>query len=314
MALTKMFLPTRFYYSNNAGDPRDPPRMPERSIPEPGDGAYSFTVTALQAVKYGEQNPVRAIDDVFSEGPGPLLPKPDITAPTLLSDSSPNSPFKGTSAATAVAGGAAVLLKALNPGLGPSAIDLDMRTKLCADLGDPGHDNQFGYGKLLLPAVLPYSWNPSDCDDDGVVDPADNCDCVANAGQEDTDNDLIGDVCDFTCGSGDSLTVTAVTPDRAGRGAPFRVEGTGFASDAHLFFDDIEVPIAVVAPTYIDATVPQGMALGDYTVTVTRDDGCVSAGDVLFTVVQGGCGLTGVEPLLVVGWALMRRRRTHARA
>ena len=44
----------------------------------------------------------------------------------------------------------------------------------------------------------------NDTDDDGVLDPADNCPAVANANQTDTDNDDEGDACD-TDDDGDDI-------------------------------------------------------------------------------------------------------------
>lgn len=38
---------------------------------------------------------------------------------------------------------------------------------------------------------------PPDTDEDGVLDPLDNCVLVSNSGQQDTDGDNIGNVCDF---------------------------------------------------------------------------------------------------------------------
>jgi subtilisin family serine protease len=56
------------------------------------------------------------------------------------------------------------------------------------DLGDPGFDNIYGYGRVS--AVCP------DSDSDGICNDVDNCPNIANPLQEDVDSDDIGDFCD----------------------------------------------------------------------------------------------------------------------
>jgi len=52
--------------------------------------------------------------------------------------------------------------------------------------------------KLILIAVLavPISGNAADTDNDGIDDSVDNCQLIANQGQEDTDRDFFGNACD----------------------------------------------------------------------------------------------------------------------
>lgn len=98
----------------------------------------------------------------------------------------------GTSMSTAFVSGAAALLKSYVPGL----TNDEIRSILVAtvdDLGPPGRDPQFGFGRLNLQAAL---LSVTDNDGDGVADLDDNCVSVANADQVDTDGDGAGDVCD----------------------------------------------------------------------------------------------------------------------
>jgi hypothetical protein len=77
------------------------------------------------------------------------------------------------------------------------------------DLGDPGFDNIYGYGRVS--AVCP------DSDSDGICNDVDNCPDAANSGQEDSDGDGIGDVCEdnsiYGTFSGDIPDDVSITVD-----------------------------------------------------------------------------------------------------
>lgn len=77
--------------------------------------------------------------------------KPDVSAPAGFFSTSYTDTFQGTSAASPVAAGAAALL--LGAGLATPGGGLAALVKhFSQDLGTPGPDNAFGFGKVLLPA------------------------------------------------------------------------------------------------------------------------------------------------------------------
>jgi len=86
--------------------------------------------------------------------------KPDLVAPTcVVSATYGGRPseyieydcgFEGTSAAAPHAGGAAALVKQAYPDYGPNEIQAYLETH-AVDMGDPGKDNTYGVGRLLLP-------------------------------------------------------------------------------------------------------------------------------------------------------------------
>lgn len=80
----------------------------------------------------------------------------------------------GTSQATPAVTGTIALMRAWNPGLKPDQAR-QILVDTATDIGTPGFDNSFGYGRLNAYAALlaTPSGNPQDLDNDGAVGPAD---------------------------------------------------------------------------------------------------------------------------------------------
>jgi uncharacterized protein (TIGR03382 family) len=114
-----------------------------------------------------------------------------------------------------------------------------------------------------------------DDDDDGIVDDDDNCEKDANPGQEDSDNDGVGDVCDGGDGDADTDSDTDSDTDA----------DTDSDSDADTDTD-----------TDTDADT-DGTPLGEDEITAKGACGCAAAG-----------GVAGVLPLLVALLFTRRRR------
>lgn len=123
--------------------------IPEGSLSAPADSPYVISVGAVDAVGdyyhyYSSQGPT---------ADGRI--KPDISAPSWVSTSDTTygsrdagDGFAGTSAACPHVAGAIALLK----GKTPFTLDeiVDILYSRAVDLGDPGKDNKFGWGRLNL--------------------------------------------------------------------------------------------------------------------------------------------------------------------
>ncbi|HEX9042604.1 MAG TPA: S8 family serine peptidase, partial [Trebonia sp.] len=122
------------------------------SLPEPASSAATLAVgavcwSATSLEPYSSQGPT--IDGRI---------KPDLAGPDQVSTATLGgytncgaySGFAGTSASSPHVAGAAALVKSANPGFSASQVQAYLQTS-AQDLGAPGRDNQFGYGKLRLP-------------------------------------------------------------------------------------------------------------------------------------------------------------------
>jgi serine protease AprX len=133
--------------------------------------------------------------------PGVNIRTADLTFGGVLPDS--YTYVTGTSFAAAhVSGAMAVLLSAF-----PCATIPQLESALkdsAIDLGFPGPDNNFGYGRIdmmaaytvLMSAGIPTTCTETDEDNDEILDTFDNCPKTPNPDQNDTDGDGIGNVCD----------------------------------------------------------------------------------------------------------------------
>ncbi len=117
---------------------------PEGSLTAPADSPHVLAVGAIE--------PSETLWRGSSQGPtwdGRI--KPDLVAPHRLTLPQTGSVFTGTSASTPLVSGAAALLR----GAFPQLTEAEVRRWLLGqarDLGPPGPDNQYGYGRLWLPS------------------------------------------------------------------------------------------------------------------------------------------------------------------
>lgn len=92
---------------------------------------------------------------------------------------------------------------------------------------------------------------PSDSDNDGIADTADNCPVAANTDQTDSDGDGIGDACDTSL---PPPAITGISPQRVTRGTSITstITGTGFQSGITIQFPEGGLTVSKV--TFVDAT------------------------------------------------------------
>lgn len=124
------------------------------TIGVPADALGSFTVGAVDQVVWNHPT----IAPYSSQGPTvDDRVKPDIVAPASVSTLAyGHLSFQGTSAAAPHVAGAAALVKSANPSY--DADDMtDLLQRSAVDVGAPGQDNVFGYGKLALPTLTPVA-------------------------------------------------------------------------------------------------------------------------------------------------------------
>ena len=103
----------------------------------------------------------------------------------------------GTSFASPYAAGVAALILSRNPGLTPPQVESLLQIS-CRDLGDPGYEEDYGWGFVNAhqAVILTPSASGGDSDGDGTGDVCDNCSLTYNPTQADTDYDMSGDTCD----------------------------------------------------------------------------------------------------------------------
>jgi hypothetical protein len=148
-----------------------------------------------------------------------------------------------------------------------------------------------------------------DGDADGVGDACDNCVAKANADQSDIDADGVGDVCDAQCIGTQVTSLTAVNPSSVSKGANFEAIGTGFGPNPQVLLDGAAVPTSW-SNGHLLAQVPTSITTGAKSVVVRNPEGCESQETVARQVTaSSSCGLTGIEPFLLLG--LLGARRAH---
>jgi hypothetical protein len=121
------------------------------TVGSPGSFAESFAV--------GATNSRDQLATFSSRGPSPLTPevKPDVVAPGVEVRSSLNdgdyAQFSGTSMACPHVAGLGALLLSAEPSLTLDQIE-DLVTTTAVDLGNPGPDTAYGYGRIDALAVV----------------------------------------------------------------------------------------------------------------------------------------------------------------
>jgi subtilisin family serine protease len=127
-------------------------RVHERSLANLADVAGVFTVAAVDVQtpfgqeSYSSQGPTNGPGGTANGG----VLKPDIAAYANVSTESYGPQvFNGTSSATPHVAGAAALVESAHPFYSPDQVQSFLQSR-AADLGTPGQDTLFGYGRLLL--------------------------------------------------------------------------------------------------------------------------------------------------------------------
>jgi subtilisin family serine protease len=127
-------------------------RVHERSLGNLADVGGVFTVAALDVNSpypqefYSSEGPINGPGGTQNGGGN----KPDISAYANVSTSSYGAGgFNGTSSAAPHVAGAAALVLGVRPFYGPNQVQSLLQDR-AADLGNPGLDALFGYGRLLL--------------------------------------------------------------------------------------------------------------------------------------------------------------------
>ena len=141
--------------------------VPSHSVSHPADCQEVMAVGAVGSQAPYDQEPYSSEGPTY--GPGGVLTggyiKPDISAYTGVSTASYGSRyFGGTSASAPHVAGAAALVLSAYPNYTVDQLESFLEQN-AVDKGDPGEDNQYGYGRLWLPPPPPP-------DGDGCIIPS----------------------------------------------------------------------------------------------------------------------------------------------
>ena len=252
------------------------------SVLDPGSAHGAFTVGAVNQTAWNNANP--SIRAYSSQGPtNDGRQKPDLVAPDGTS-SLTYATASGTSFSSPTTAGAAALLLDKNSTLTASDLGILLRAQ-AIDIGVPGADGVFGYGKLQLPLInsdsdqlnnveeITLGTDPldADTDNDGLSDSAEVSTYDTDPLLADTDGDRLDDGYEINTYGTDPLTPNR--GDLAPRGVP---DGVITAGDV-LLLSRFLLDDSMVAT-------PQEIILGDL-----NDSGGLDVGDlvVMMRVLHG---------------------------
>ncbi len=163
-----------------------------------------------------------------------------------------------------------------------------------------GTYGRFEYAPAMKAFVLYNATNKNgylfrwpDTDDDGVIDNIDNCPLVANADQDDTDEDGVGDICDD--GSGNAVpTISLISPSTGGNfNTGDSISFSGTSNDA----EDGDLAANLSWTSSLDGLIGNGgsfssstLSEGTHTITATITDsgGLTRSNSVTITIVSSG--------------------------
>ncbi len=182
----------------------------------------------------------------------------------------------------------------------------------------PGSGRRIGIdrdldGVLNLQDNCQDASNASQADNDGdlVGDACDNCVAKANGSQSDVDADGVGDACDNLCVG----TVTSITSNNPSvpSGNYITVSGTGFGPSVTFTIGGAPAAATPYGGDYLvkaPTSLPVNVA---YPLVAVNPEGCQSQEAASVTILPpASCGLTGIEPFMLLG-VLSAARRIRGR-